>query len=486
VRVAPGASVSLRLKGLIVLLITALLSMSALYDYQRTRDERFAEVERQVTAALNRLAKSLPGAVWNFDTAQVEQIITAEMEAPFVLGIDVTNANQSVASISRGPAGKLQATPLSQPAERVRSIKLQHVDGDQTMDAGTVSLHVTLAATRQALLVDLKWTLAQAVMLTVVLISGLSLALTRLVFNPIGVVRAAISNVAQGEADLTQRLPPSQYHEFNGVTQGFNAFSERLHDVVQQVRNSSETVAAGSGEIAQGIRDLAQRTEVQSQSLRKVAANIEELSHTVRHSAESAAHASQMASSTQALVAQGNAVMGEVDSGMLAIRERSTAIASIINLIDTIAFQTNILALNAAVESARAGEHGRGFAVVAAEVRALAQRSTAAASEIKTLISDSVAMTAVACEHVMRATQTMDQIVSSTNSVVTTIAEISRVSDHQALKLGEVNRSISAMERATQSNGALVEEGSAAATSLRDQAQALLTITQTFKLRAAV
>jgi methyl-accepting chemotaxis protein len=484
-RGALSSSVAFRLNALILLLVAGLLSLSAAYDYRRTRDERFTEVERQVSAALSRSLKSLPSPVWNFDTAQVEQIIAAEMDAPFVLGIEVTSGGKSVAAVSRDRAGKVQSAPVVPQAEYVRSAQLEYVDGGRAVDAGTVAIHVSLDVTRRALLADLRWTLVRALMLTLGLVVGLSFALTRMVFSPIAMVRTAICNVAQGEADLTQRLPLNQYNEFNGVTQGFNAFSDRLHGVVQQVRSSSENVASGSHEIAQGIRDLSLRTDLQSQGLRKVVANVAELVQTVQHSAQSAARASQMAGSTEALVAQGNAVMAEVDGGMLAIRERSKAIASIINLIDTIAFQTNILALNAAVESARAGEQGRGFAVVAAEVRALAQRSTAAANEIKALISDSVAMTATACDHVARAAKTMDQIVASAKSVATTIAEISRVSDHQAAKLGEISRSIGDIEQATESNSALVEEGSAAASSLRDQAHALLLITQTFKLHPA-
>jgi methyl-accepting chemotaxis protein len=483
---ARTVSVTRRLNLLLVLVITSLLSLSAGSEYLRARSQRLEDVNRQVTAALERGAKSLPSAVWNFDQPQVEQIIAAEMNAPFVSGIDVVNGGKTLAAISRDAAGRLQQKVPDQAAEQVRSIALNYLDNGRQVDAGTFSIHVTLDGMRQALLADLKWTLARALVLIVVLAACVSLALSRLIFAPMGVVRGAINNVAQGEADLTQRLPPSHYTEFNGVTQGFNGFSERLHTVVQQVRASAETVANGSGEIAQGIQDLSSRTELQSDSLRKVVGSIADLSQTVQHSAASAAQASKMAGSTESLVVQGDAVMAEVDSGMIAINDRSRQIVSIINVIDSIAFQTNILALNAAVESARAGEQGRGFAVVAAEVRALAQRSTVAAKEIKVLINDSVAMTDATSRHVARAGETMHQIVTAAKGVATTIAEISRVADHQAAKLKDIGRSIDSIEQTTQSNSAMVEEGSAAALSLRDQAQALLRITETFKLRQVV
>jgi methyl-accepting chemotaxis protein len=477
--------VTFRLNLLLMLVITTLLGVSAASEYLRARAQRLADVDRQVSAALDRTAKSLPSAVWNFDTPQIQQIIAAEMAAPFVAGVDVANGGKVLAAVSRDAGGKLQLEPPQRRAEQVRSIDLKYLDNGIPVDAGTVSIHVTFDNTRRALLADLQWTLVRAAGLIVVLAACVWLALRRLIFAPMGIVRGAIGNIAQGEADLTQRLPPSSYTEFNGVTEGFNGFSERLHGVVHQVRASAETVAHGSGEIAQGIQDLSGRTEVQSHSLQRLVNSMAELSQTVQHSAATAAQASQMASSTEALVVQGQSLMSEVDSGMLAVNERSRQIANIINVIDSIAFQTNMLALNAAVESARAGEQGRGFAVVAAEVRELAQRSTTAAKEIKALISDSVGMTETACKHVERAGQAMQQIVTAAKSVAATIAEISSVSDDQAAKLSEISRAIGAIEHATQSNSALVEEGSAAALLLRDQARALLQIADTFKLRSA-
>lgn len=347
-------------------------------------------------------------------------------------------------------------------------------------------MHVTLDSVRKALLADLKWTLLRAAGLLLVLVACLSFALTRMVFGPtLGLVRRAINNIGRDEVDLTQRLPPTQYSELNTVAQGFNDFTDRLHGIVRQVKQSSDSVAFGSREIAQGIQDLAQRTHAQTDSVRTLVTTVTGLSQTVQQSTASAVEASRMARAAESLVGEGSAVMAQVDSGMAAVSDRSRRIAGIIEVIDMIAFQTNILALNAAVESARAGEHGRGFAVVAAEVRALAQRSTAAAQEIKSLISDSSAMTAKACEHAARAGQTMQEIVNAARGVATTIAEISRVSEHQAHQLDDIGRTIGAIEQTTLSNHSLVEKGSAAALSLRDQAETLLTITDIFKLHPA-
>ncbi len=481
-----ASSVTWRLNLLLIAVTTTLLGLSAASEYLRARAQHLANVDREVTAALSRGAKSLPSAVWNFDTAQIEQIIASEMDAPFVLAVEVANSDKTLAVVSRNAAGEIQPVPPGKPAEEVRSIVVKYVDAGTTVDAATLSVHVSLDSVRKALLADLKWTLLRAAGLLIVLVACLSFALTRMVFGPtLGLVRRAINNIGRDEVDLTQRLPPTQYSELNTVARGFNDFTDRLHGIVQQVKQSSDSVAFGSREIAQGIQDLAQRTHAQTDSVRTLATTVTDLSQTVQQSTASAVEASRMARAAESLVGEGNAVMSQVDSGMAAISDRSRRIAGIIEVIDTIAFQTNILALNAAVESARAGEQGRGFAVVAAEVRALAQRSTAAAQEIKALISDSSAMTAKACEHTARAGQTMREIVDAARGVATTIAEISRVSEHQARQLNDISRTIGAIEQTTLSNHSLVEEGSAAALSLRDQAETLLTITDMFKLHPA-
>ncbi|HKB52491.1 MAG TPA: methyl-accepting chemotaxis protein, partial [Ramlibacter sp.] len=240
--------------------------------------------------------------------------------------------------------------------------------------------------------------------------------------------------------------------------------------------------ATASGQIASGNQDLSQRTEEQASSLEETAASMEELTGTVKQNADNARQANQLAQSASAVAEQGGAVVGEVVTTMDAINTASKKIVDIISVIDGIAFQTNILALNAAVEAARAGEQGRGFAVVATEVRNLAQRSAAAAKEIKGLIDDSVGKVSTGTELVSRAGQTMDEVVSSIKRVTDIMGEIAAASQEQTRGIEQVNQAITQMDQVTQQNAALVEEASAAAQSMREQAGSLVEAVSVFKL----
>src|SRR5512147_2455503 len=242
--------------------------------------------------------------------------------------------------------------------------------------------------------------------------------------------------------------------------------NDSLVRVVSQVRSGTDTVATASSQIAAGNLDLSSRTEEQASSLEETASSMEELTSTVKQNAENARQANQLAIGSSDVAGKGGAVVSQVVTTMDAINEASRKIVDIISVIDGIAFQTNILALNAAVEAARAGEQGRGFAVVAGEVRNLAQRSAAAAKEIKTLIGDSVDKVENGSKLVANAGQTMDEIVTSIKRVTDIMAEISAASAEQSAGIEQVNTAITQMDEVTQQNAALVEEAAAAAESL--------------------
>ncbi len=259
---------------------------------------------------------------------------------------------------------------------------------------------------------------------------------------------------------------------------------DSLVSIVSQVRAGTVTITTASTEIAAGNLDLSARTETQASTLEQTASSMEELTGTVRQNADNARQANLLAVSASEVAVKGGAVVAQVVDTMASINDSSRKIVDIIGVIDGIAFQTNILALNAAVEAARAGEQGRGFAVVAAEVRNLAQRSAAAAQEIKTLIGNSVERVDAGARLVNEAGSTMEEIVTSVKRVTDIMAEISHASQEQTAGIEQVNRAIGQMDEVTQQNSALVEEATAASAALNEEAAALAQVVGVFKLAA--
>ena len=326
---------------------------------------------------------------------------------------------------------------------------------------------------------SLQW-LAVITVLILVLGAAFSLLIARSITRPLNEAVGVAQRVAAG--DLTSAIDVKTKDETGMLLQALKDMNESLVKIVGEVRAGSEAIGSGTKQIATGNADLSQRTEEQASSLEETASSMEELTSTVKQNAENAKQANQLALGASQVAVKGGAVVGQVVDTMSSINESSKKIVDIISVIDGIAFQTNILALNAAVEAARAGEQGRGFAVVATEVRNLAQRSAAAAKEIKALIGDSVDKVGAGTKLVDEAGKTMEEIVSSVKRVTDIMSEITAASQEQSAGIEQVNQAITQMDEVTQQNAALVEEAAAAAESLEEQAQNLESAVAVFKV----
>ena len=376
-------------------------------------------------------------------------------------------------------AGKMDEAKIALLKE-VRPVQIAYMDRiedlvalqDKLMDESGAEVNASVQSTKLTVATLLAATFALACVLAVWIVRST----TRPIVEAVGIARA----IAAG--DLAMEIRADGRNETGLLLAALHEMKTRLATTVGEVRRNAECVAAASAQIAQGNNDLSSRTEQQASSLEETAASMEELNATVRQNADNARQANQLAAAASSVAIQGGEVVGEVVGTMKGINDSSKKITDIIGVIDGIAFQTNILALNAAVEAARAGEQGRGFAVVAGEVRSLAQRSAEAAKDIKTLISASVERVEHGTALVDRAGTTMQEVVASIRRVTDIMGEISAASVEQSAGVSQVGDAVTSMDQATQQNAALVEESSAAAESLKVQAQQLVNAVAVFKL----
>ena len=304
--------------------------------------------------------------------------------------------------------------------------------------------------------------------------------ITRSITAPIGRAVVVAERIARG--DLTSQVEVRIQDETGRLLGAIDAMQDRLRTLVGEIGQTADSILVASSEVASGNLDLSQRTEQTSHNLQSAASSLADLTGTVSQSADAARQANQLASSASDAATRGGEVVQQVVRTMDTISASSRKIADIIGVIDSIAFQTNILALNAAVEAARAGEQGRGFAVVASEVRSLAGRSANAAREIKALIGASVDQVQEGSTLVNHAGTTIDELVQSVRRVSDIMGEITAATQEQSQRIGQVSGSVGELEEMTQQNAALVEEGAAAADSLKDQAGRLTQMVGTFRL----
>jgi methyl-accepting chemotaxis protein len=322
------------------------------------------------------------------------------------------------------------------------------------------------------------------------LLAAIGIVLTSVVWLVIRSVERAIGGEPSHAANAATRIAtgdltvdiPVRAGDQHSLMAAIKIMRDKLTQIVTEVRTGTEAIATASGQISSGNQDLSSRTEQQASSLEETASSMEELTSTVKQNADNARQANQLAVTASEIALRGGAAVAQVVETMGAINESSKKIVDIITVIDGLAFQTNILALNAAVEAARAGEEGRGFAVVASEVRSLAQRSAAAAKEIKCLIDASVTNVDVGSKLVDQAGATMDEVVEGVKRVTDIMAEITAASQEQSMGIEQVNQAVALMDEATQQNAALVEQAAAAAESMRNQASGLVEVVSVFKL----
>ncbi|AJC20534.1 methyl-accepting chemotaxis protein [Pandoraea pulmonicola] len=428
----------------------------------------------------------------------VQDIIKAVHPTPSSLALVVAGDGQVIAhpdnKFSLKPSTDVAATLTAESLPGLASddaapVQMTLADAPKLLKAKRIpgtDWYLVVALDRAEATAGLTYVLwATVVTLIVLTLVALAIAsiFTSRAFKRLSTVRDAMDTIGSGDGDMRQRLDVVGDDEVAQISKSFNAFVDKISSVMLDVRSGVASMTSATSEIEMGNRDLSQRTEASAGSLQETSSALTQLTSSVKQTADTAEHATRLANDASAAAARGGQVVTDAVSTMGEITQSSERITEIISVIDGIAFQTNILALNAAVEAARAGEQGRGFAVVAGEVRTLAQRSAAAAQEIKALIETSVQNVKSGTERVQAAGTTMHEIVEGITRVQRLVGEIHAAMTEQSTGISQIDRSVSEMDQATQQNAALVEESAAASAMLSEQARMLAETVARFRLR---
>jgi methyl-accepting chemotaxis protein len=438
-----------------------------------TDPNKMAETEKRIASILEEFGKYIDQFV-KLSSEPDEKAAFAEMMQVSAKYVETT---KKMVALSRDNRKEEATALLEGESQELFTAFIKKVDElvainvNESVKAGEAADSIYSGARSWIIIV-----LASSVALGILLALGIARAVSRPLHQAVRIAQA----VAAG--DLTARIEVRSKDETGLLLQALKDMNDNLVRIVGEVRTGTETIATASNQIASGNADLSSRTEQQAGSLEETASSMEELTSTVKQNADNARQANGLAASASEVALKGGTVVAQVVDTMGSINESARKIVDIIGVIDGIAFQTNILALNAAVEAARAGEQGRGFAVVASEVRNLAQRSAAAAKEIKTLIGDSVEKVDAGAKLVDQAGATMEEIVASVKRVTDIMGEIAAASQEQTAGIEQVNQAISQMDEVTQQNASLVEEAAAASQSMQDQAANLAQVVSVFRL----
>ena len=492
--------------------LLCLLAMGAMSYLAMQQNERRMHDVRDVTLAAERLANHQAVALGQVHAAVYAKIAIAASLSDAQFKEFGKQTDQQLNAITQGltalkgyAGAAAEATQALPAVERYRASIVQALDlasmdpntGVAAMQAATTHYQLVRKQLDQVVInLDQRtsdalqetrdagqraaWFSLATMAIGFAVLAAIAAWVARAVVRPIDDARRAAESLAAG--DLTMRIHADGNDEVGKLSRALVTVVQNWNTLLSDIKQAGSTITVEAGEFALGNADLSARTESQSASLQETASSMHQLTDTVRENASHARQANKMVQSTSGVALEGGRVVGQVVATMGSIKASSGRIVDIIAVIDGIAFQTNILALNAAVEAARAGDQGRGFAVVATEVRGLAQRSAAAAREIKQLIEDSVARIETGSQLADSAGRTMDDIVASVKQVTQIMNDITEASLRQGKGIEEVNSAITEMDELTQRNAALVEQSAAAAQNMQDQAHELLRVVGAFRL----